>query len=269
MQRLTTLADFADDRGNLIRYAGRVEQGIAIKFTGSNNVLEVAEGARLGRLTIDFDCDNGTVRIGPSKGVPAFSASIRVGQDSTVLVGSNVSTTTTCAMSATEGTTIRIGHDVMIASENQIRADDGHPIFDVRTGNRVNVSKDIVIGDHVWLARAAVVLGGARIGAGTVIGYGSIVTKRIPNNCVAAGIPARVVRRDTAWERPHLSLVKPYYKPDASSVKKSRYWKLTEDDATPVPSLRRRAARALRRRAGALRHRVGALRRRVLHVMGR
>lgn len=253
MNRVTTLAEYSDDRGNVIVYPGRIEQGIQVKFTGSNNLLEVAEGARLGRLTIDFDCDNGKVRIGPSKGVPAFSASIRVGQDSSVLVGTNVSTTTTCAMSATEGTTITIGNDVMIASENQIRADDGHPIFDVHTGKRVNVSKSIVIGDHVWLARAAVVLGGARIGEGTVIGYGSIVTKRIPNNCVAAGIPAKVVRRDTAWERPHLSLVKPYYKPDASTLKKSRYWKPTEADEPPRAGLARRAARFLRRAAGRLR----------------
>jgi hypothetical protein len=49
-------------------------------------------------------------------------------------------------MSATEGTTIVIGDDVMFASHNQVRADDAHPIFDVRTGQRVNVSKSIEIG---------------------------------------------------------------------------------------------------------------------------
>jgi acetyltransferase-like isoleucine patch superfamily enzyme len=195
--------------------------------------------------------------------VPAFSAAIRIGQDSTVRIGRNVSSTSTVAMSATEGTTIVIGEDVMFASENQVRADDGHPIFDVRTGQRVNVSKSIRIGAHVWLGRMAVVLGGARIGSGTVIGYGSIVTGRIPNNCVAAGVPARVVRRDIAWERPHLSLVRPFYKPDATSVVKSAYWQLTEVPARPswrARTYRRldrtrtgrkvlRAVRAARRRA--------------------
>ena len=119
----------------------------------------------------------------------------------------------------------------MFASEIQVRADDGHPIFDVRTGKRVNVSKNITIGPHVWVGWGAWILGGTTIGEGSVIGTGAIVKARIPNNVVAAGIPARVVRKDIAWERPHLSLVEPYYKPDVSTVKKSRYWKLTAEGA--------------------------------------
>ena len=230
MVRVTRLAEYADEAGNRIVYRGSIDDNIQIKFTGSNNRLVVDPDARLGKLTIDFDCDNGRVEIGASKGVPAFSAAIRVGQDSTVVIGRNVSTTTTVAMSATEGTTIRVGEDVMFASENQVRADDGHPIFDVRTGARVNVSRSITIGNHVWLARYAVVLGGAEIGDGSVIGYGSIVTRKVPNNCIAAGVPAKVVRRDIAWERPHLSLIMPFYKPDASTVPRSPYWNLTEDD---------------------------------------
>jgi acetyltransferase-like isoleucine patch superfamily enzyme len=247
---VTELARYRDENGNSIRIAGPATVGsFRVNFRGSNNRLFIELPARLGNVAIDFNCDNGRVRIGSSEGVPALSLAVRVGQDSRVLIGRNVSSTTTVAMSATEGTTINIGEDVMFASENQIRADDGHPIFDVRTGNRVNVSKSIRIGDHVWLGRQSTVLGGARIGAGSVVGYGSIVTKRIPNNCIAAGVPARIVRRDIAWERPHLSLVKPYYKPDASTITKSPYWALTEEPATPEPTsrLRRRVGRLLSR----------------------
>lgn len=242
---VTALAPYSDDKGNTIVVDGPVPGDVRITFRGANNRLVVEQPARLGRLLIDFDCDNGTVRVESSRGVPAFSAAIRVGQDSRVLIGRNVSTTTTVAMSATEGTTITVGEDVMFASENQVRADDGHPIFDIHSRRRVNVSKSIHIGNHVWLGRASVVLGGARIGDGTVIGYGSIVTGRIPNNCIAAGVPARVLRRDTAWERPHLSLVKPYYKPDASTVKNSKYWAPTVEPKPP--SMRRRVRRRLAR----------------------
>jgi acetyltransferase-like isoleucine patch superfamily enzyme len=221
---VTRLAQYRDDRGNEIRYDGEIDKDIRIKFTGRNNRLVVADTARLRQLNVDFDCDNGVLEIGSSSSsaVPAFSAAIRVGQDSAVRIGNNVSSTSTVAMSVVEGAEIVIGDDVMFASENQVRADDGHPIFDVRTGKRVNVARSIRIGNHVWLGRMATVLGGAEIGDGSVIGYGSIVTKRIPNNCVAAGMPARVIRRDVAWERPHLSLVRPYYKPDASTITKSR-----------------------------------------------
>jgi acetyltransferase-like isoleucine patch superfamily enzyme len=228
---VTELAPYTDDRGNSIEVTGPVEgASIRVNFRGSNNHLVVGLPVRLGRLVIDFDCDNGLVRLGPSANVPAFSAAIRVGQDSKVLIGRNVSCTSTVAMSATEGTTIAIGEDVMFASENQVRADDGHPIFDVRTGKRVNVSKSIRIGDHVWLGRFSTLLGGARIGSGSVIGYGSIVTGHVPNNCIAAGVPAHVIRKDVAWERPHLSLTKPHYKPDASTITKSAYWARTAQD---------------------------------------
>lgn len=230
MTKVSTLGYYSDEQQNQISYNGpAVTNGINIEFTGSNNRLIVADGARLGRFTVMFDCDNGVLEIGPSKGVSPFTGFIRVGQDSQVIVGANVSTTATCVISAVEGTTVKIGDDVMIASENEIRADDAHPIFDVHTGNRVNTSRDIVIGNHVWLAKRAVVLGGSTVGNGSVLGFGAVLKGSIPNNCVAAGVPAKVVRRDVAWERPHLSRSRPYYKPNADGIKKSAYWLPTAD----------------------------------------
>ncbi len=254
------LEPYLDDRGNSIVYGGARKPECRVKFTGSNNRLEVADGAYLRDTVIDFDCDNGLVRIGANHRRPPLRAHIRVGQDGKVLVGENVSATTPCAMSAAEGAVITVGEDVMFASDNALRADDGHPIFDVRTGKRVNTSRQITIGAHVWLGKAAAVLGGVTIGDGSVIGYGSVVTKDVPNNCVAAGVPARVVRRDIAWERPHLTLDKPYYKPDVSTVRKSPYWHLTATPGeTPKKPFRYRPARvraALLRRARRLRNRV-------------
>ncbi|MDF0514655.1 acyltransferase [Agromyces sp. H3Y2-19a] len=245
---LTKLEPYSDSDGNRIDYAGPSLENVKIVFSGSNNILTVARTASLGRFVVEFNCSNGIVEVGSSRGVPAFSATVRVGEDSRVLIGDNVSTTATCGISATEGTTVSIGADTMIASGVQLRADDGHPIFDVASGRRVNRSKDITIGDHVWLAVNSTVLGGAQVGSGTVVGFGSIVTKSLPNNCVAAGNPARVVKRNTAWERPHLSLVKPYYKLDASTVKRSDYWAPTVD----LPQTSRRRG-GVRRIAAALR----------------
>lgn len=236
---LTKLEPYDDADGNRVVYTGPALDNVKVVFSGSNNVLTVDPHARLGRFVVEFNCSNGVVEVGASAGVPAFSATIRVGEDSRVLIGENVSTTATCGISATEGTAVSIGADTMIASGVQLRADDGHPIFDVGTGRRVNRSKDIRIGEHIWLAVNSTVLGGAEIGNGSVVGFGSIVTKSLPNNCVAAGNPARVVKRNTAWERPHLSLVKPYYKPDASSITRSRYWARTVE--SPDPLIRPRA----------------------------
>lgn len=230
MVLINTLSAYRDENGNRIIYSGRDVPGVRIEFLGSGNTLEVADKVRIGKLNITFDCDNGTMRMAACR-FGSFSAFVRVGQDSLVSLGEDVTTTNSCVISAVEGTSVVIGNDVMLASENELRADDGHAIFDVATGGRVNWSKDIVVGNHVWLAKRAVLLGGAEIGDGSVVGFASLVTGRIPNNAVAAGSPARVIRRDIAWERPHLSRARPFYKPDAGTVTRSAYWHPTEEAA--------------------------------------
>jgi len=52
----------------------------------------------------------------------------------------------------------------------------------------------IILGDDVWLGHGVIVLSGVRIGKGAVIGAGSVVTSDIPDNAIAAGHPARVIK---------------------------------------------------------------------------
>ena len=55
-------------------------------------------------------------------------------------------------------------------------------------------TKSVIIEDNVFIGANAVILEGVRIGKGSIIGAGSIVTKDIPENCVAIGNPARIIR---------------------------------------------------------------------------
>lgn len=242
------LTSYADESGNSIVYEGTKPQGnIRILFVGKNNRVTVHPGAKFAHLFARFDGDNGVLTVGDNPRSRHVTIDARIGQDSTIAIGNDVSTTGKLVLSAVEGSTLRIGDDVMIASECQIRCDDAHPIFDVRTRKRINPSQNIDIGNHVWLGYRATVLGGARIGSGSVIGLGSVVKAEVPNNVIAVGSPARVVRKDIAWERPHLSLEEPAYKPDADALAKlSAYWALTEH---PPPSQRAERVRARVRRA--------------------
>jgi acetyltransferase-like isoleucine patch superfamily enzyme len=52
----------------------------------------------------------------------------------------------------------------------------------------------IFIGSNVWIGDKATILANVRIGNGTVIGANSVVTKDLPSNCIAAGIPAKIIR---------------------------------------------------------------------------
>lgn len=56
-------------------------------------------------------------------------------------------------------------------------------------------SKPIAIGKNVWIGAKAIILKGVIIGDNTIIGAGSVVTKNIPSGVVAAGNPARVIKK--------------------------------------------------------------------------
>lgn len=59
---------------------------------------------------------------------------------------------------------------------------------------RLAIAKPITLGDNVWVGGNASILMGVTIGNNAVIGAGSVVTHDIPDNAVAMGNPARVVR---------------------------------------------------------------------------
>lgn len=63
-----------------------------------------------------------------------------------------------------------------------------------RSSNEGTKSAPVVIEDDVWVGAHCIILKGVTIGARSVIGAGSVVTKSIPADCVAAGNPCRVIK---------------------------------------------------------------------------
>ena len=87
-------------------------------------------------------------------------------------------------------TQIKIGNNVRCGANTLITDSDWHP-----GDSRVNASKPVIIGDNVWLGINVVVLKGVEIGANTVIGANSLVTKNIPANVIAAGNPCKEIAK--------------------------------------------------------------------------
>jgi maltose O-acetyltransferase len=88
---------------------------------------------------------------------------------------------------------IAIGDDVQIGPNVQLLTPT-HPIDPDARRAKWEASEPIAIEGNVWLGGGVIVLPGVTIGENTVVGAGSIVTKDLPPNVVAAGNPARVVR---------------------------------------------------------------------------
>lgn len=88
---------------------------------------------------------------------------------------------------------IIVGNNVMFAP-NVTLTTANHPLDPTLRSKAFQYAKKIVIEDNVWLGSGVVVLPGVTIGKNSVIGAGAVVTKDIPPNVLAMGVPCRVVR---------------------------------------------------------------------------
>lgn len=94
-----------------------------------------------------------------------------------------------------EGGELIIGNNVMMGPEVVIMVTEHtHSRVDIPMRNQGVYSSTVVIEDDVWIGIRTVILKGVRVGKGSIIGAGAVVTKSIPPYSVAGGVPAKVIK---------------------------------------------------------------------------
>jgi len=145
-------------------------------------------------VTLYAHHDGGEIRLG--EGVHIYRGTIiEVGRGGSVIIGDNTHIQAYCNIKGFLGSTI-IGKNVQIAPHcgfSPYEHSFANPDVAIREQEIVSAG-DIVLEDDVWLGLSVQVLDGVTIGKGTVVGAGAVVTKDLPPNCVAVGVPARVIR---------------------------------------------------------------------------
>lgn len=113
-------------------------------------------------------------------------------------VGSNFFANFNCTMLDAGG--IKIGDNVLLAPNVGLYT-VGHPLDAGLRNQAWEDAKPIVIGDNVWIGAGCTIVGGVTIGDNAVIAAGSVVTKNIPADMLAMGVPCRPVRKITEADR--------------------------------------------------------------------
>jgi len=92
--------------------------------------------------------------------------------------------------------TVKIGHDVMIGEELIVisRNHDFSDMLIPMTQQGWTEDRPVVIEDDVWVGSRVIMLPGVRIGTGSIVGAGSVVTKDVEPYAIVAGNPARKIR---------------------------------------------------------------------------
>ena len=121
-------------------------------------------------------------------------ASFYVGSSGEVKIGDNSGLSSSCIWCINS---ITVGNNVDIGANCIIMDNDAHSLDYQRRRNPstdIASSAPIVIEDDVLIGANCIILKGVHIGARSIIGAGSVVTKDIPSDCIAAGNPCRIIR---------------------------------------------------------------------------
>ena len=144
---------------------------------------------------------NNTVRLGSITYVADNCLISLFGNKSYVRIADKVTIRTLEIQVSTKGK-VFIDTDVMMARSIKILQTSQHLIFDLDTKLRINQSKDVYVGKHVWLGWESMLLGGTHIPNNCILGARSITSSVFKHaNCIIAGSPAKIIRRNIIWSR--------------------------------------------------------------------
>lgn len=169
---------------------------------GSNNKIIIGNDTRMSDTQFHIVGNKNTIRIGNNCIIGKRCSFWMEGDNINITIGDGCTFTQYVHFNAQERESrITIGTDCMFSNHIIVRTSDSHPIYSLDTNERINLSGDVVIGSHVWIAPDTKIMKGVCIGDNSIIGSNTIVTRNIPSNCLAVGLPAKVVKNNVNWTR--------------------------------------------------------------------
>ena len=172
-----------------------------IIFRGKGNILYLEDNVKLLNSKIIFNNDNALVYLSSATRDP-YCVNIYAWKGTTVFIGKDNYFNSLFSVVTSERKSFILGNECIFAFGIWVRTADPHLLYSIESQTRLNNSKSIFIGDHVWIGQNALLLKGTNIGSGSVVAASSVLSnKNVESNSVYAGNPARLVRKDIFYTR--------------------------------------------------------------------
>ncbi len=164
-----------------------------ITFKGKGNIVYADGPIRLENSHILFNGDDAVIYL--SKSNKPYKLVIDLWRETTAYFGSNNYFNGAIHAVISERKNLIVGSDSIFSFGIWLRTADPHLIYDIESGDRINPSKSILLGDHIWVGQNALLLKGSQLGSGCIVSANAVVAnKRIPSNTIWAGNPVKQVR---------------------------------------------------------------------------
>ncbi len=188
-------------RGNVFHKKNAFIKGLRLLFYGSNNEVIIGGDNPSLMKNCFFEIHGSHHRVIIEGGVGANNLIVYCAdKDCIVRIKKDTQISGKTELAVMEGTKIEIGADCLFSANIALRTGDSHSVIDALTGKRVNVSKSIIVGDHVWIGNTVIITKGTTIGNNSIVATGSVVTGKVfPNNTAIAGNPAMVIKEGVSW----------------------------------------------------------------------
>ncbi len=170
-----------------------------VKFVGKNNILFCEKDVILVNSEIIFNGSNSLIYLSSNK--HEYKLGVTINNNQVCFFGKHNYMNGKINIILSEEKHIFIGGDNLLSFGIWMRNADPHLIYDSKTKKRINPTKSIFVGDHVWIGQSALILKGTIIGSGSIVGAMSVVSGiTIPSNECWGGVSAKRLKTGVFWE---------------------------------------------------------------------
>lgn len=200
MIEIKQVSDFASlSNGNKLCGSAPSLDNSVVKFIGQNNILYCEAGVKIKDSTLCFNAHNSVIYLGEN--CNPYKLNVSCNNDCVFHMGKNNYINQKITIVLSEQKHCYIGDDGIFAWGICIRNADPHLVYSCENNKRINPTKSVFIGDHVWVGQDVNILKGTEIDSGSIIGAMSLVTgKQIGHNQSWGGVPCRKISEGIFWD---------------------------------------------------------------------